>query len=72
MVNNFTARVQSGVAASCTRGPRCCKRTTLAAISAAASALAELTGVALPRPERIKMHLPRHEQPVHRKGLYLL
>ncbi len=54
VVNNFTARVQSGVAASCTRGPRCCKRTTLAAISAAASALAELTGVALPRPERIK------------------
>ena len=54
VVNNFTARVQSGVAASCTRGPRCCKRTTLAAISAAASALAELTGVALPRPERIR------------------
>lgn len=54
IINNFTARVQSGVAASCTRGPRCCKRTTLAAISSAVSALEELTGVALPRPERIK------------------
>ncbi|MGI6026149.1 MAG: DUF5714 domain-containing protein [Candidatus Scatomorpha sp.] len=54
VVNNFTARVQSGVAASCTRGPRCCKRTTLAAISSAVSALSELTGAALPRPERIK------------------
>ena len=34
-LNAFTARVQRGIADSCGRGPRCCKRTTFAALLAA-------------------------------------
>ena len=34
-VNELTSRTQAAIAASCTRGPRCCKRTTFAVIIAA-------------------------------------
>ncbi|MEG1758490.1 MAG: DUF5714 domain-containing protein [Oscillospiraceae bacterium] len=47
LTNEFTARLQKAVAASCSRGPRCCKRTTLAVLLAAGDALWELTGVRL-------------------------
>lgn len=72
VVNNFTARVQSGVAASCTR------RAALLQAHDAGSHIRR--GIRARRAHRRrpaapgahKMHLPRHEQPVHRKGLYLL
>ena len=47
ILNKFTGRVQSAIGASCERGPRCCKRTTFAAILAAAEAVKELLGVEL-------------------------
>lgn len=47
ILNKFTGRVQSAIGASCERGPRCCKRTSFAAILAAAEAVKELLGVEL-------------------------
>ena len=52
-VNRFTARVQAGIGAAGETGPRCCKRTTFAAIAAAISALDELLGLNLPGEEEI-------------------
>lgn len=45
ILNKFTGRVQSAIGASCERGPRCCKRTTYAAIVAAEQAVEALLGV---------------------------
>ena len=47
VVNNFTARVQSGVAASCTRGPRCCKRDAYISLETAVDYIRERFGVRL-------------------------
>ena len=44
-VNELTARTQSAIAASCKRGPRCCKRTTFAVLSAASAWLHDTLGV---------------------------
>jgi len=46
-INEFTARMQRAAADAGSRGPRCCKRTTLAVLLAAPDALAELTGIRL-------------------------
>lgn len=43
-LNRFTARVQQAVAESCTRGPRCCKRSTFAVLEAGTAALNESFG----------------------------
>ena len=45
ILNKFTGWVQSAIGASCERGPRCCKRTSFAAILAAEEALKELLGM---------------------------
>lgn len=44
-VNELTARTQAAIAASCKRGPRCCKRTTFAVLTAASLWLREALGV---------------------------
>ena len=44
-VNALTACTQSAIAASCKSGPRCCKRTTFAVISAASRWLRDELGV---------------------------
>lgn len=44
-VNELTGRAQSAIAASCTRGPRCCKRTTFAVLAAASVWLRDTLGV---------------------------
>ena len=44
-VNELTARTQAAIAASCKRGPRCCKRTTFAVLTAASVWLREALGV---------------------------
>lgn len=40
-VNELTSHTQVAIAASCTRGPRCCKRTTFAVVIAASKWLRE-------------------------------
>ena len=44
-VNELTARTQAAIAASCKRGPRCCKRTTFAAIIAASGWIRGTLGI---------------------------
>lgn len=44
-VNELTSRTQAAIAASCTRGPRCCKRTTFAVIIAASEWIHDTLGV---------------------------
>lgn len=44
-VNELTSRTQAAVAASCTRGPRCCKRTTFAVIIAASEWIHDVLGI---------------------------
>lgn len=44
-VNELTSRTQAAIAASCKRGPRCCKRTTFAAISAASVWIHDVLGI---------------------------
>lgn len=44
-VNQLTSRTQAAIAASCTRGPRCCKRTTFAVIIAASEWIHDTLGV---------------------------
>lgn len=44
-VNELTSRTQAATAASCTRGPRCCKRTTFAVIIAASEWIHDTLGV---------------------------
>ena len=44
-VNELTSRTQAAIAASCARGPRCCKRTTFAAISAASAWIHDVLGI---------------------------
>ena len=44
-VNELTSRTQAAIAASCTRGPRCCKRTTFAVIIAASVWIHDTLGV---------------------------
>ena len=44
-VNELTARTQSAIAASCTRGPRCCKRTTFAVLIASSGWMRDELGV---------------------------
>ena len=44
-VNELTSRTQAAIAASCTRGPRCCKRTTFAVIIAASECIHDTLGV---------------------------
>lgn len=44
-VNELTSRSQAAISASCTRGPRCCKRTTLAVIIAASEWIHDTLGV---------------------------
>lgn len=44
-VNELTSVTQSAIAASCTRGPRCCKRTTFAVVIAAAEWMHERLGI---------------------------
>ena len=44
-MNELTGRTQSAIAASCTRGPRCCKRTTFAVLAAASAWLRDTLGV---------------------------
>lgn len=44
-VNELTSRTQAAIAASCKRGPRCCKRTTFAAISAASGWIHDVLGI---------------------------
>ena len=46
-VNELTSRTQAAIAASCTRGPRCCKRTTFAVLLAAPRYLRRELGVGL-------------------------
>lgn len=54
VLNKFTGRVQSAIGASCQKGPRCCKRTTFAAVTSAVLALRELIGVELAGPDSIE------------------
>lgn len=44
-VNELTSRTQVAIAASCTRGPRCCKRTTFAVLNAASKWVRDKLGV---------------------------
>ena len=44
-VNELTARTHAAIAASCKRGPRCCKRTTFAAIIAASGWIRGTLGI---------------------------
>lgn len=46
-VNALTAETQAAIAASCARGPRCCKRTTFAVLLAAPRYLRRELGVGL-------------------------
>ena len=45
MMDAGVVRTQSAIAASCTRGPRCCKRTTFAVLAAASAWLRDTLGV---------------------------
>ena len=53
-VNELTSRTQAATAASCTRGPRCCKRTTFAVIIAASEWIHDTLGVDVAVPECFK------------------
>lgn len=44
-LSELTSRTQAGIAASCKRGPRCCKRTTFAALIEASAWLHDELGV---------------------------
>lgn len=44
-VNDLTSRTQAAIAASCKRGPRCCKRTTFAVLNAASEWIHDTLGV---------------------------
>ena len=54
ILNLFTARVQQAVALAGESGPRCCKRSSFAALQAAVDALRELMGVELPKTEALR------------------
>ena len=54
ILNLFTARVQQAVALAGESGPRCCKRSSFAALQEAQSALRELMGVELPKAQPVK------------------
>ncbi len=51
LVGSITARAQKKIAGM--PGPRCCKRTTMAALYAATDAIRELLGIPLERPKSI-------------------
>ncbi len=53
-VNELTSSTQAAIAASCKRGPRCCKRTTFAVLIAASKWLCDTLGVGVALREGFK------------------